>query len=78
MEPAVNSLADVEALIHRMYSAKDSREINVIQEQLQTLQRSADGWRLADALLASQNATSRFFGALTFTVKLNTDGSVDD
>lgn len=77
MEASPSSLADVELLIHRLYNAKDPRQVNVIQDQLQTLQRSSDGWRLADALLASEDPTSRFFGALTFTVKLNMDGSVD-
>jgi hypothetical protein len=40
---------------------------------LQRLQRSPEGWQLADALLSSEEERVRFFGALTFTVKLNAD-----
>lgn len=48
-------------------------EITRIQDALQKLQRSPDGWRLADALLGSEDDKVRFFGALTFTIKLNAD-----
>lgn len=36
-------------------------------------QRSHHGWEFADELLHSQDAQVRFFGALTFTIKVNTD-----
>jgi len=50
--------------------------ITEVNDQLQQLQLSAEGWQLADALLGSEDANVRFFAALTFTVKLNNDGSV--
>lgn len=40
---------------------------------MQSLQRSQQGWQFADALLQSQDANVRFFGALTFTIKINQD-----
>jgi len=52
--------------------------IATINDQLQQLQHSAEGWQLADALLGSEDANVRFFAALTFIVKLNNDGSVSD
>ena len=44
-----------------------------MQDILQRVQRSADGWKLADALLGNPDPQVQFFGALTFTVKLNSD-----
>lgn len=44
-----------------------------IQETLQRLQKSAEGWQLASSLLDSSDEKVKFFGALTFTVKLNSD-----
>ena len=46
-----------------------------IDDQLKRLQLSSEGWQLADTLLGSEDANVRFFGALTFQVKLNNDGS---
>jgi hypothetical protein len=43
---------------------------------LQGLQVSQDGWQLADELMKSGDTNVRFFAALTFTIKLNNDGSV--
>lgn len=70
------SIADVVNLVKRLYQPGNAQLITQIQDQLQTLQRSPDGWQLADALLGSDDVNVRFFGALTFTVKLNNDGSV--
>lgn len=66
-------MAEVEQLIRRLYLPGSPAEIARIQETLQTLQKSSDGWQLADALLGSNDEKVRFFGALTFTVKLNAD-----
>lgn len=60
----------------KLYLPGPPAQIARIQESLQALQRSEDGWKLADALLASSDNKVRFFGALTFTVKLNLDWSV--
>lgn len=37
------------------------------------MQRSQQGWQVADALLQSEDTNVRFFGALTFTIKINQD-----
>ena len=60
-------------LVGQLYLPGPSAKINRIQESLQALQKSPDGWQLADRLLESLDEKARFFGALTFTVKLNAD-----
>jgi hypothetical protein len=70
------SIAEVAELIKRLYQPGNAKDIVPIQDQLQALQRSNDAWQLGDALLGDEDAKVRFFGALTFTVKLNNDGSV--
>lgn len=74
--PAPRSVSDVEELVKRLYSAGSPQLITGIDERLKQLQRSSEGWQIADALLASDDPQVRFFGALTFQVKLNNDGSV--
>lgn len=49
------------------------KKIGRIQETLQRLQKSPEGWQMADALLGCNDDKVRFFGALTFTVKINQD-----
>ncbi|KAL4903967.1 hypothetical protein BDW74DRAFT_36426 [Aspergillus multicolor] len=48
-------------------------KINEIQELLQNLQKGPHAWVIANCLLAEQSPDLRFFGALTFTVKVNHD-----
>lgn len=64
-------------LVQRLYLPGPSGQIAQIQETLQKLQRSPEGWQLADALLESNDEHVRFFGALTFTIKLNADWYMD-
>lgn len=47
--------------------------VRVAHERLQTLQKSAAGWVIADSLLASDDANVRFYGALTLTMKIHQD-----
>lgn len=52
--------------------------ISTIQDTLQRIQRSPEGWQLAQALLERPVATTaddqvKFFGALTIIIKLNTE-----
>ncbi|KAL8782535.1 MAG: hypothetical protein Q9213_005300 [Squamulea squamosa] len=62
------------ALIEELYQPGTSPEqVFQIQDSLQKLQRSDQGWQMADALLGSQDENVRFFGASTFTIKLNSD-----
>ncbi|KAI9805107.1 MAG: hypothetical protein M1825_000941 [Sarcosagium campestre] len=73
------SVNEVEELILQLYSPGPPRQIVAIQDALQKVQRSQDGWDLADILLQSIDNKVRFFGALTFIVKLNLDGDrLDD
>lgn len=71
--PEPKSLADVENLIKALYVPSNHQLVPNIQSKLQLLQKSSDGWQLADALLNSNDDKVRFFGALTFTIKLNSD-----
>lgn len=67
------SLQDVIQLVQRLYQPGSPASIVKVQEILQQVQRSADGWTLANALLGNPDQQVQFFGALTFTVKLNSD-----
>ncbi|CZR59294.1 related to KAP122 Member of the karyopherin-beta family, nuclear import [Phialocephala subalpina] len=67
------SLEEVEALILQLYRPGAPEKIAKIQDTLQKLQRSPQGWQLANGLMVHQNEQVRFFAALTFIVKLNTD-----
>jgi len=60
-------------LILQLYHPGAPEKVARTQETLQKLQRSPEGWQLANSLLANENEQVRFFGALTFIVKLNTD-----
>ncbi|KAI9837899.1 MAG: hypothetical protein M1838_004716 [Thelocarpon superellum] len=69
------SIEGIEFLVTQLYRPGSPEQIAKIQEKLQKLQRSDYGWQIADALLANDRSDEiRFFGALTFTVKLNLDG----
>ncbi|KAN0067317.1 armadillo-type protein [Elaphomyces granulatus] len=48
-------------------------ELRAVQARLQELQKGSQGWHIADGLLASADSDVRFFGALTFTIKVNQD-----
>ncbi|TVY38169.1 Importin beta-like protein [Lachnellula subtilissima] len=67
------SLEEVVSLIVQLYQPGAPETIAKSQETLQALQRSPQGWQLANSLCTSENENVRFFAALTFTVKLNTD-----
>ncbi len=60
-------------LVQKFYQPGSPQEVARIQDILQKLQRSQQGWQFADALLRSQDEKLRFFGALTFTIKINQD-----
>ncbi|KAK7551890.1 armadillo-type protein [Phyllosticta citricarpa] len=67
------SMAEVANLVKSLYQQKDPEMIKRIEKALQSLQKSPEGWQLADALLSHSDPEVRFFGALTFTVKLHSD-----
>ena len=64
---------DYSKLIQKLYSPGPHQEVFRIQNILQKLQRSQEGWQFADALLQSLDDKVRFFGALTFSIKINHD-----
>lgn len=68
-----NSIPELEQLIHRLYQPNPPEVIFRIQEVLQQVQKSSEGWKLAEHLLAGSEPNIRFFGALTVVVKLNTE-----
>lgn len=71
--PTPTSFAEVEQLVERLYAPNPPHVIARIQEILQQVQRSSEGWQLASALLERPSVSVRFFGALTIIVKLNTE-----
>ncbi|KAF2205138.1 hypothetical protein GQ43DRAFT_363051 [Delitschia confertaspora ATCC 74209] len=73
--PAAQSLsfAEVEALIVSMYQPGQASRVAQLDATLRDLQRSPQGWALADALLGSQHNEVRFFAAGTLTMKMNTE-----
>jgi hypothetical protein len=60
-------------LIRALYAPGPPARIKHIQEVLQKVQKSAEGWQLAESLLSNPDPNLKFFGALTFIVKLNTE-----
>ncbi|KAH3672993.1 hypothetical protein WICMUC_003946 [Wickerhamomyces mucosus] len=66
-------IQEVVRLVETLYSTKDHYQVNQIQNQLQDLQKSQYGLQLGQELLSSKYGLNvQFFGALTYTIKLNT------
>ncbi|KAI3336562.1 armadillo-type protein [Xylariaceae sp. AK1471] len=76
--PVPTTLPEVEHLINELYKPNPAETISYIQEVLQRLQKSPQGWQLAQGLLAQPGDNIKFFGALTIIVKLNTERLPDD
>ncbi|KAF2965766.1 hypothetical protein GQX73_g7790 [Xylaria multiplex] len=76
--PVPTTLPEVEHLINELYKPNPPETISQIQEALQRLQKSPQGWQLAQSLLARPGDNIKFFGALTIIVKLNTERLSDD
>lgn len=74
-QPPNTSTDEVISLIHALYSARPVKDIQYIEKTLQDLQKREIGWELANTLLTNDVVYVQFFGALTYTVKLNTDAS---
>ncbi|KAK4190430.1 putative importin [Podospora australis] len=73
--PLPTSLDEVEQLIRALYQPNTPETISKIQEVLQRLQRSPEGWQLAQSLIAHREDNIRFYAALTLIVKLNRDSA---
>ncbi|KZM19516.1 hypothetical protein ST47_g9340 [Ascochyta rabiei] len=69
------SFAEIEGLVKSLYNPGHAKKITQTEATLRVLQRSSQGWEIADALLKSDDEQVRFFGALTLTVKLNADSN---
>ncbi|KAI0115812.1 armadillo-type protein [Nemania sp. FL0031] len=76
--PIPTTLPEVEHLINELYKPNPPGTVSQIQEALQRLQKSPQGWQLAQSLLARPGDNIKFFGALTIIVKLNTESLSDD
>jgi hypothetical protein len=59
-------------LVNQLYAPNNPQAIKDLESQLRELQKSSHGWEIADHLLASSDLNVRFFGALTFQIKINT------
>ncbi|EXJ63187.1 hypothetical protein A1O7_03633 [Cladophialophora yegresii CBS 114405] len=70
----------MERLIGDLYDPANQsspQHINVIQTQIQRLQREKSAWQLGLDLLHHGEAIVRFYGALTLTIKINADWDND-
>ncbi|KAI1812852.1 armadillo-type protein [Poronia punctata] len=76
--PIPTTLPEVENLINELYKPNPPETISKIQEVLQRLQKSPQGWQLAQGLLELPGDNVKFFGALTIIVKLNTERLSDE
>ncbi|PYH88187.1 hypothetical protein BO71DRAFT_488962 [Aspergillus ellipticus CBS 707.79] len=69
-------ITEAKTLVSQLYDPANTgnpAKIKVIQELLQTLQKGPQAWLVANHLLGDESTDLRFFGALTFTVKINND-----
>ncbi|KAK4217330.1 armadillo-type protein [Rhypophila decipiens] len=73
--PLPSSLEEVQNLIRALYQPNHPDTISQIQDVLQRLQRSDEGWRLAQDLFQNREDNIRFFAVLTIIVKLNRDSA---
>lgn len=69
----MSNIQEVVALIEALYSPGAAVDVNQVQQQLQAIQKSPDGFQLANQLLVepSFSANVKYFGALTFAVQLH-------
>ncbi|OCK81775.1 hypothetical protein K432DRAFT_7196 [Lepidopterella palustris CBS 459.81] len=72
---AFPSIPEIEDLIKTLYTPGSPKKIKEVDATLRVLQRSVQGWDMANKLLSSSDVTVRFFAASTFTVKLNGDSN---
>lgn len=63
-------------LVQQLYLPGSPQNVSSLENVLQRMQRSPQGWRLAEALLQSGDSQVRFFGALTFMIKIKLDWQV--
>ncbi|KAK6461056.1 member of the karyopherin-beta family [Scheffersomyces coipomensis] len=66
------NIETVVSSIELVYSTNDTDKIKQVQEYLQSIQKSSTGYQLGQVLIKQPSKYCRYFGALTFTVFLNT------
>ena len=77
--PAPTSIQEVAELVKLLYNPRSTPDnVKQIQETLLKLQASSDGWQIGDTLLYDDDQSVRFFGALTYIVKINDVSSLDE
>lgn len=59
--------------LHNPGNQASPERVNEIQRQIQRLQREKTAWQTGIDLLQHDEATLRFYGALTLTIKINND-----
>ncbi|KAL3471404.1 armadillo-type protein [Aspergillus californicus] len=67
---------EARTLVSQLYDPANTgnpTKIKVIQEHLQNFQKGPHAWLIANSLIVDESTDLRFFGALTFTVKVNHD-----
>jgi hypothetical protein len=62
-------------LIRALYQPNPPETVSKIQEVLHRLQRSPEGWQLAQSLIRHDEDNIRFYAALTLIIKLNRDSA---
>jgi hypothetical protein len=75
-QPFSFNMEEVTRLHNIMHTPGNPKGVAEAENRLRLIQRSPQGWELADALLSRSDDNLRFFGALTFTIKLNNDSWV--
>lgn len=71
-ETQLPNKAEVEKLVQTLYHGGQSQVFGT-NDGLLKLQRSQQGWQIADQLLESVYTESRYFGAQTFNIKIERD-----
>lgn len=56
--------------MEQLYTSSDPNFVHLLQRDLQLIQRSPEGVRLASSLLQQPSRNCKYFGALTFTVAI--------
>lgn len=74
-QPYPLGIDEIERLVKSLYAPGNGKKIVETEATLRILQHSPQGWDIADSLLTSTDENVRFFGALTFTIKLNNDSA---
>ncbi|KAI1322816.1 armadillo-type protein [Xylariaceae sp. FL0255] len=76
--PLPTTPAEVAKLLQELNTSNSPEKIQDLGNVFQRVQKGPHGWEIADGLLGNSDENIRFYGVLTFTVKLNTEKLEDD